>query len=93
MILKEASSNKELKKKAPHMFHLANDLTSIGKRLAFGVTVSLLLTIQLYQCYNISITTVHMMTMVNQPPIHPSIQYYDTDTHRTLADGIYVLLV
>jgi len=52
MILKEASNNnnKEVKTKAPHVFHLANDLTSIGKRLAFGVTVSLLLTIQLYQC-------------------------------------------
>lgn len=55
MILKEASNNKEVKTKAPHVFHLANDLTSIGKRLAFGVTVSLLLTIKLYQCYNIRI--------------------------------------
>jgi hypothetical protein len=52
MILKEVSNNnKEVKTKAPHVFHLANDLTSIGKRLAFGVTVSLLLTIQLYQCF------------------------------------------
>lgn len=40
---KEATSNnmEAKKKKAPHVFHLANDLTSIGKRLAFGVTVSL----------------------------------------------------
>jgi len=62
MILKEESNNnKEVKTKAPHVFHLANDLASIGKRLAFGVTVSLLLTIKLYQCYNIRIKVISML--------------------------------
>ena len=43
---KEAvNNNMEVKKKAPHVFHLANDLTSIGKRLAFGVTVSYIIRI------------------------------------------------
>ena len=33
-------NSREVKKKPPHVFHLTNDLASIGKRVAFGVTVS-----------------------------------------------------
>lgn len=51
----EAANNKEVKKKAPHVFHLTNDLTSIGKRLAFGVTVSYIIV-----CYIIVIATDHI---------------------------------
>jgi len=41
ILIKETdNNNREMKRKAPHVFHLANDLTSIGKRVAFGVTVS-----------------------------------------------------